>query len=85
MPSKQPNWDLLIVANGEDEAAHTWFPARARHVHEFTALEGLKPRNVYITSKAIEKGSWVLFQILYRAATMSGGGVFHTSDYQETE
>lgn len=84
MPSKSPDWDLLIAANDEDAAAHSWFPARTRTVHEFLALEGLRPRNVYITSQGIEKGSWVLFQILYRAATMSGGGVFHTSDYQET-
>jgi hypothetical protein len=80
-----PDWDLLIVANEEDAAAHTWFPARTRHVQEFLALEGLKPRNVYLTSRGIEKGSWVLFQILYRAATMSGGSVLHVSDYRETE
>ena len=81
-----PTWDLLIAANDDDAMAHAWFPAdRTKLVHEFTALEGLKFRNCYLTSKAIEKGSYVLFQILYRTAVMMNGSVLHTSDYRESE
>ena len=85
MTTKRPDWDLLIAANETDADANSWFPAKIRLVHEFLALEGLKPRNIYITNKGIEKGSWVLFQILYRAAVMSGGNVLHVSDYRESE
>lgn len=78
----KPDWDLLICANDEDAAAHSWFPARIRTVTDFTALEGMQPRNIYLTSKAIEHGSWVLFQILYRAAKITGGKVLHIFDFE---
>lgn len=80
----KPDWDLLICASDEDAAAHHWFPAgKTKLVNEFTALEGIRFRNVYLTSRAIEKGSWVLFQILYRTAKIMQGKVLHVSDYQE--
>lgn len=83
-----PDWDILIAANDEDAMAHSWFPvAKTRLVHEYLALEGLRFRNCYLTSKAIEKGSGALFDILYRSAkcTRPMGLVLHTSDYREQE
>lgn len=81
-----PDWDLLIAANDEDAMNHSWFPAaRTKLVHEFTALEGIRFRNCYFTSMAIEKGSGTLFDILYRTAKMMRGSVLHTSDYREYE
>lgn len=86
MTSPKPDWDLLIVAGNEDLIAHQWFPfGKARTIIDFTALEGMHFRNVYLTNRAIEKGSWVLFQILYRTAKITGGSVLHTSDYREYE
>lgn len=84
-PTSKPNWDLLICANDQDRGSHEWFPAKARLITDFTALEGMHFRNCYLTSKAIEKGSWVLFQILYRTAKITGGHVLHISDYREYE
>lgn len=83
MTSSKPDWDLLICADAHDQVDHLWFPARARTCKEFTALEGLHPRNVYVTSRAIEDGSYVLFKILYRSAAITGGKVLHISDYRE--
>jgi hypothetical protein len=77
-----PDWDLLIAADENDRINHHWFPARSRLVTEFTALEGFRFRNVYLTNRAIEKGSAVLFQILYRSAVITNGKVLHTSDYE---
>jgi hypothetical protein len=86
MTFRRPNWDLLIAADDQDAEDHAWFPAeRTKTCKDFRALEGLKFRNVYLTSKAIEGGSSVLFQILYRTAVMMGGSVLHVSDYRETE
>jgi hypothetical protein len=83
MPTAKPEWDLLIVADETDQVNHEWFPAaRWRTVLDFTALEGMRPRNVYLTSKAIEKGSGILFQILYRNAIITGGKVLHSSDFE---
>ena len=85
MTSAPPTQDLLIVADEADGNAHTWFPAdKVRHCKEFTALEGIRFRNVYLTSKAIERGSWPLFQILYINARITGGSVLHISDYRES-
>lgn len=83
MTTTKPDWDLIICADIQDQADHLWFPARARTCREFTALEGMHPRNIYLTSRAIEQGSYVLFKILYRAAAITGGKVLHTSDYEE--
>jgi len=81
-----PDWDLLIAASDEDAMNHQWFPAaKARLVHEYLALEGLRFRNCYFTSMAIEKGSATLFDILYRSAkcTRPMGKILHISDYRE--
>lgn len=84
MTSPAPKTDLLIVADQADEDAHAWFPAdRVKHGKDYRALEGIRFRNVYITNRAIEDGSYVLFQILYRAAVMMNGSVLHVSDYRE--
>lgn len=83
MSSAAPDWDLLVAANDQDAENHIWFPAaKVRMVNEFLALEGLRFRNVYLTSKAIEKGSYPLFQILYFNARISGGKVLHSSDFE---
>ena len=79
----KPLEDLLICASDEDAAAHHWFPAKTRLVNEFLALEGIRFRNVYLTSRAIEKGSWPLFQLIYINARITGGSVLHTSDYRD--
>lgn len=82
----RPTWDLLIAANDDDAMAHGWFPAeKTKLVHEFLALEGIRFRNCYFTSMAIEKGSGTLFDILYRTAKMMRGSVLHISDYRESE
>lgn len=82
-----PDWDILIAANDEDAMNHSWFPARTKLVTDFRALEGLRFRNCYLTSMAIEKGSATLFDILYRSAkcTRPMGLLLHTSDYREHE
>jgi hypothetical protein len=83
-----PDWDLLIAANDEDSMSHSWFPAgKTKLVTDFRALEGLRFRNCYLTSMAIEKGSATLFEILYRSAkcTRPMGLLLHTSDYREYE
>jgi hypothetical protein len=80
----RPDWDLLIAATTDDSMHHSWFPAKKiRLAHEFTSLEGMRFRNVYLTNAAIEKGSYALFQILYFNARITGGKVLHVSDYQE--
>jgi hypothetical protein len=82
--SNPPYEDLLICADESDAAANSWFPARYRTCKDFRALEGMRFRNVYLTSKAIEDGSAVLFQILYRTAVICSGSVLHISDYRES-
>lgn len=83
MPTAKPDWDLLICATREDEANHEWFPAgKRRLMHEFLALEGMRFRNCYVTSRTIEHGNHVLFQILYRNAIITGGKVLHTGDFE---
>jgi hypothetical protein len=85
MSTAKPDWDLLMGADEQDIADHSWFPAdRARTVTDFRALEGMRFRNVYLTSKALENGSATLFQILYRTTIITGvGKVLHVSDYRE--
>lgn len=84
MPTAKPDWDLLIVANEDDAENHAWFPAdRYRTIHDFRALEGMRFRDVYLTTLALEKGSDVLFQILYRTCAITGvGRVRHISDFE---
>ena len=79
----KPDWDLLIAADQGDADVNSWFPAKIRTVNEFTALEGMHFRNCYLTNRAIQQGSWVLFQILYRTAKITGGTVRHMSDFEE--
>jgi hypothetical protein len=82
----KPDWDLLIGADQEDVNGHEWFPAgMGRTVEDLLALEGLRFRNCYVTSKAIEKGSANLFHHLYYNARITGGRVLHVSDYRESE
>lgn len=83
MTSNRPDWDVLICGDERDALSHSWFPAKVRTCKEYTALEGLRFRNVYLTNKAIELGSYLLFQILYRSAVMTDGHVLHISDYRE--
>lgn len=80
-----PDWDLLIIGLDEEPGNYHYFPARVRDCKDFLALEGLKFHNCYVTSNAIETGSYVLFQILYRTAAMMGGKVLHITDYRESE
>jgi hypothetical protein len=80
----KPYWDLLVVADNADHQAHLWFPFnQSRTVQEYLALEGLRPRNVYVTSRAITEGTAGIFQHLYRMTVLSGGSVRHVSDYEE--
>ena len=79
----KPDWDVLIAADEADAKANSWFPAKVRTGKDYLALEGLRFRNVYLTSKAIETGGPSLFIILYRSAKLSGGSVLHISDYRE--
>ena len=81
----KPDWDLLIVADDADAAAHSWFPASSRDCQNLLALEGMRFRNVYLTSRAIEYGSANLFSTLYRSALLTKGHVLHISDYRESE
>jgi hypothetical protein len=78
----KPNWDLLIIGANEDPKDYDWFPAGdVRDCMNLLALEGLRFRNVYLTSGAIETGSANLFHTLYRSAKLSHGRVLHISDY----
>lgn len=79
--SNPPYEDLLITGVGEDPADYIYFPDRIRDNKDFRALEGQRFRDVYVTNRAIETGSYVLFQILYRTAVMCHGRVLHISDY----
>ena len=81
----KPDWDLLMVADSQDYDDHGWFPAIVRQVSDLISLEGLRFRNVYLTSRAIERGSANLFTVLYRSARLTGGSVLHISDYRESE
>lgn len=85
MKALPPDWDVLIGADLPDVAAHDWFPvAKTFTVQNLLPLEGLRFRNVYLTSGAIEHGGPSLFAILYRSARLTGcGKVLHTSDYRE--
>lgn len=79
-----PDWDVLITA--PDEPGWDWFPARlVRDNKNLIALEGIRFRNCYVTSLAIETGSAVLFSILYRTAILTKGKVLHVSDFRESE
>jgi hypothetical protein len=83
---KEPDWDLLMGADQADLDAHDWFPCgKARTVENLLALEGMRFRNAYVTSRAIEKGSASLFHALYYGARLTMGSVLHVSDYQESE
>lgn len=82
----KPNWDLLIIGANEDPKEFTWFPADdVRDCKNLLALEGLRFRNVYLTSQAIATGSANLFHVLYRSAKLSGGSVLHMSDFHYQE
>jgi hypothetical protein len=82
----KPDWDLLIIGAGEDPGNFGWFPAGdVRDCVNLLPLEGLRFRNVYLTSQAIETGSPNLFNVLYRSARLSAGKVLHISDYRESE
>ena len=81
----KPDWDVLITAVDEEDG-WLWFPADlVRDNKNLLALEGLRFRNCYVTSKAIETGSPNLFHALYYSAKLSHGAVLHTSDYREHE
>lgn len=80
---KPPDWDLLIVADEADEEVHGWFPAeKIFTVENLISLEGLRPRNTYLTNRALEHGSGNLFHALYFNARLTGGKVLHISDYR---
>lgn len=79
-----PDWDLLITAV-EELNDYDYFPARIRDCENLISLEGMRFRNAYVTSKAIEQGSANLFHALYFGARITGGKVLHISDYRETE
>jgi hypothetical protein len=83
----KPDWDVLICADEADEDDWLFFPVGKviANIANLAALEGLRFRNCYVTSKAIEKGSGNLFQHLYFNARMTGGKVLHVTDYRENE
>jgi hypothetical protein len=82
----KPDWDLLIIGADEDPKDFTWFPADdVRDCKNLMVLEGLRARNIYLTSRAIETGSAGLFQHLYINAKLTRGKVLHVSDYRENE
>lgn len=84
---RTPAWDFLIGADEVDVDWHSYFPAsKTGTVTNLIALEGMRFRNCYLTSKAIEKGSAELFSVLYRAAKITPGSrVLHVSDFEEDE
>jgi hypothetical protein len=82
----KPDWDLLVIGAAEDPKDFAWFPADiTRDNKNLMVFEGLRFRNAYLTSRAIETGSVGLFQHLYVNARITGGKVLHISDYRETE
>jgi hypothetical protein len=81
----KPDWDLLIIGTNEDPKDYSYFPADVRDCVNLLPLEGLRFRNVYLTSRAIETGSANLFHTLYRSAKLTHGRVLHISDYREYE
>jgi len=82
-----PVGDVLVCADEKDEDDWLFFPVDKviANIANLSALEGLRFRNVYVTSRAIEKGSGNLFQHLYFNARITGGKVLHVSDYRESE
>lgn len=83
---KEPDWDLLVIGAGEDPKDFAWFPADiVRDNKNLIVFEGLRFRNAYLTSKAIETGSANLFHALYYGARLTMGKVLHISDYREAE
>lgn len=84
MSTKAPDWDALIGGDQDDVDAHAWFPSGVDgSAQNLIAMEGLRARNIYVTSKALEYGGPNLFAILYRTARMVNGKVLHISDYRE--
>jgi hypothetical protein len=82
----KPDWDLLLAADQADLEAHDWFPyGRARTVEDLLPLEGMRFRNAYLTSRAIEFGCAGLFHTIYYNARITGGRVLHISDYRGDE
>ncbi|MGZ4659716.1 MAG: hypothetical protein ACXVYB_00385 [Arthrobacter sp.] len=81
-----PDWDALIYADQADLDAHGWFPCgKTKTAKNLPALEGLRCRNIYVTSRAIEEGSFELFFHLYFNARITGGKVLHVTDFRESE
>lgn len=76
-----PDWDLLIVAVDELQD-YDHFPAKIRDCKNLLSLEGMRFRDAYLTSRAIETGSANLFHTLYFNARISGGRVLHISDWE---
>lgn len=77
-------WDLLVIGANEDPKDYFWFPVDSvRDNQNLIVFEGLRFRNCYLSNSAIETGSAVLFDILYRTAKIVGGKVLHISDYRE--
>lgn len=81
-----PDWDLLVIGADEAPMDYIWFPAKViRDNKNLIQYEGIRFRNAYLSSKAIETGGPSLFEILYRTAKMMRGSVLHISDYREYE
>lgn len=86
-----PDWDILVIGADEDPRDYDYFPARVRDNENLIQFEGIRFRNAYLSSRAIETGSAGLFETLYRTAKIIRGvhkipsGVRHISDYQEQE
>lgn len=88
--SNPPDWDLLVIGVDEDPMDYVWFPAKfIRDNKNLIQYEGIRFRNAYLSSRAIETGSAGLFETLYRTAKINRGvhkipsGVLHISDYRE--
>jgi hypothetical protein len=84
---KAPDWDALVCADELEASSYYYFPADkvVANLANLAALEGLRFRNCYVTSRAIEEGSGNLFFHLYYNARVTGGKVLHVTDYRETE
>lgn len=85
MTTPAPDWDVLVCATNEEAESYHFFPAVTVVAQNgyLLPLEGLRFRNAYVTSAAIEHGSAGLFHHLYFNALIDGGKVLHVSDYQE--
>jgi hypothetical protein len=73
--------DVLITGVGREDDAEYF--SRSFNNRDLYKLDGLRFRNCYLTTKAIETGGPDLFLVLYRAARVNRGTVSHVSAYYD--